>query len=98
MCSELIEQAYKLSSAIDSEDYENWIKLLLDFSKKEQAKEWLIRMQKAYPENLSTYKAELQYSYRFDHQNFGKCLQKIRTSQIMLDEDTLELVRFFQNV
>ena len=97
LCSELMEQAYKLSSAIDSEDYENWIKLLLDFSKKEQAKEWLIRMQKAYPENLSTYKAELQYSYRFDHQNFGKCLQKIKASQIMLDEDTLELVRFFQN-
>ena len=98
LCSELMEQAYKLFSSIEPEDYENWIKLLVEYDKQGQAKEWLRRMQKAYPDNLSTYKAELQYCYRFEHQNFGKCLQKMKDSQIMLDEDTLELVRFFQIV
>ena len=70
----------------------------MEYDKQGQTKEWLRRMQKAYPDNLSTYKAELQYCYRFEHQNFGKCLQKMKDSQIMLDEDTLELVRFFQIV
>lgn len=94
--SELMEQAYKLSPTMEAEDYENWIKLLLEYEKKEQAQEWLRRMQKAYPDQLSTYKAELHYSYRYDRKNFGKCLQKMKSSQIMLDEETLELVRFFQ--
>ena len=98
LCSELMENTYEHFPKMEAEDYENWIELLLEQDKEEQAKEWLTRMQKIYPENLFTYKAELQYSYRFDHNNFGKCLQKIKNSQVMLDEDTLELIRFFQNV
>ncbi len=98
LCSELMEQAYKLVSSIEPGDYENWIKLLVEYDKEGQAKEWLRRMQKAYPEKLPTYRAELQYCYRYDHHNFRTCLQKIKNSQIMLDEDTLELVRFFQIV
>lgn len=96
LCSELMEQAYKLSASIESEDYENWIRLLLAYEHAEQAKEWLGRMQTVYPDQLSTYKAELEYSYRYDRKNFGACLQKIKNSQVMLDEETLELVRFFQ--
>ena len=98
LCCELMENTYRYFPEMEAEEYENWIKLLLEHDKEERAKEWISRMQKIYPENLFTFKAELQYNYQFDHKNFRKCLQKIKKSQIMLDEDTLEFVRFFQNV
>ena len=97
LCAELMENAYVNFHHIEAEDYENWIILLLQHDMRAQAKEWLTRMQEMYPENLYTFRAELRYYYRFDHNAFVKCLRKIRDSQIMLDENTLEWVRFFQN-
>lgn len=97
LCAELMENAYVNFHHIEAEDYENWINLLLQHDMRAQASEWLTRMQYKYPENLFTFKAELRYNYQYNHDAFGKCLRKIKNSQIMLDENTLEWVRFFQS-
>lgn len=93
---ELMESAYMQTRQLDPQDYENWILLLLERGEKEKAMIWLTRMQEQYPDSLAFFRAELQFDYRYDHEKFRACLQKIRNSRIMLDADTLELVRFFQ--
>ncbi|MCI7322242.1 MAG: hypothetical protein MR508_02870 [Lachnospiraceae bacterium] len=98
LCSELMEKAYADFPKMEVLDYENWIDLLLEKGRQEQAEKWILRMQKDYPKTLPLYRAELQYCYLYDRENFGKCLQKIKDSRIMLDEDTLEVVRFFCDV
>lgn len=93
---ELMEAAFAhLKETLEAEDYENWIYLLLEYEKEAEAKKWLSRLKEAFPESLSAYKAELEYLYRFDRQNFGAGLEKIKASPIMLDETALEWMRFF---
>lgn len=96
LCRGLMERAYEDFPKMDAQDYENWILLLLEKGEKEKAEEWLFRMKKDYPESLPTFRAELSFYYRYDHEEFGRCLQRIKNSRIMLDEDTLAVVRFFQ--
>jgi len=74
----------------------NWITMLVKQGRRDAAEVWLERLQKLYPEKLETYKARLQYSYRYDRKDFVQCIKDIKQSSVDLDEETVEYVRFFQ--
>lgn len=96
---ELMQQSYRLfPKKIEEKDYEDWICLLVKCDRQDVAKKWLDIMEKEYPDQLSTYKAQLQFSYRYNKKEFKEVLQKIKSSQVMLDEKTIEIVRFFQEM
>lgn len=74
----------------------NWITMLVKQEREETAKEWLDYIQQHYSEELESYKARLQYSYRYNRSDFVQCIKDIKKSTIDLDEETVEFVRFFQ--
>ena len=70
--------------------------MLVKKDSKEEAKEWLDRIQLQYPDELESYKARLQYAYRYERADFAQCIRDIKKSSVELDEETVEFVRFFQ--
>lgn len=73
-----------------------WITMLVKSHRQDVAKRWLGRLEELYPGVLETYKARLRYGYVYDKEDFQRCLKDIKKSAVDLDEETVELVRFFQ--
>lgn len=96
---EIMQQNYELfPEKLEAKDFEDWICLLVKYDKKGDAKRWLNTMEKEYPDQLATYKAELEFNFHYDRKRFKEVLRKIKSSQVMLDEKTIEIVRFFQDI
>ena len=94
-----MQQTYQLfPKKIEEKEYEDWICFLVEYDRQDDARRWLGIMEKVYPDQLSTYKAQLQFNYRYNKKKFKEVLQKIKSSQVMLDEKTIEIVRFFQDM
>lgn len=94
---ELMEKKWsRFSSFMKPIEITNWITMLVKKDSKEEAKVWLDRIQLQYPDELESYKARLQYAYRYERADFVQCIRDIKKSSVELDEETVEFVRFFQ--
>lgn len=96
---EIMQRTYQLfPDKLAAKDYEDWVCILVKYDRREDAEKWLSTMEKEYPDQLPTYKAELEFNYHYDKKRFKEVLGKIKSSQVMLDEKTIEIVRFFQDI
>ena len=70
---------------------------LLEIEDFERCKKWCDRAVKYYPKSLSTYTCQLKlYFSNGDREKFFKVLEELRNSNIVIDNETLELIRVFQ--
>lgn len=70
---------------------------LIELQKYERAEEWCHRSLKQYPEELASYTCPLKlYFTSGQRELFFEALEKLRQSAVVLDNETLELVRMFQ--
>jgi tetratricopeptide (TPR) repeat protein len=87
-----------LPSKISGELYNKIVCILLDLGENDKAKVWA---QKALINNeneLESYKAGLRYYYiNKDRSEFLSLLEKLKKSDVLLDHDILEMVRFFSH-
>lgn len=80
-----------------SSQYIEWICLrLLKIEEFDKMKQWCLRSVELYPENLSTFTCQLKLYFTIqDKVNFFDVLEKLKHSDIVLDQETLALVRTF---
>lgn len=81
---------------LSGETYHTLTNLSLALDKPARAKVWVEQAFKLYPDDLSSYKAGLKYYYetkQFEH--FKELLEKLKGTEVSLDYETLELVRFY---
>lgn len=70
---------------------------LLEIEDFENCKKWCIRAAKQYPKSLSSYTCQLKlYFSNGDKEEFFRVLSELRSSNIVIDNETLELIRVFQ--
>ncbi len=81
---------------MECEWYQQIVHLFLENQETEQAKVWVERAREAFPEEIDTYKAELLYYYEADKTHFKEVLDRLKASDVVLDQELLDLVRFFQ--
>lgn len=81
-----------------SELYNKLVCILLDLGDKEKAKAWVDKALIYYENELDSYKAGLRYYYvNDDKSNFLLLLNKLKESNVPLNRDTLEIIRFFSH-
>jgi len=93
----LMKKEYELfKEEMEVGSYLEWIRLLLKENRQKPAENWKDKMMFQYPDALETYKVRLQYSYQYDKKDFLKCICEIKESSVELDDEVLDIVRFFQ--
>ena len=94
----LLEKYYRLAGAsITSEMYEAVALRLIETEKYDRARSWCERALWRYPNTLSSYTSLIKlYFSSGDRENFFKTMQELKESNIVIDRDTLELIRAFQ--
>lgn len=94
----LLEKYYRLAGAsITSEMYEAVALRLIETEKYDRARSWCERALWRYPNTLSSYTSLIKlYFSNGDRENFFKTMQELKESNIVIDRDTLELIRAFQ--
>ena len=94
----LLEKYYRLAGAsITSEMYEAMALRLIETEKYDRARSWCERALWRYPNTLSSYTSLIKlYFSSGDRENFFKTMQELKESNIVIDRDTLELIRAFQ--
>ncbi len=92
---EILSQVDKIS--MTSTFYE-WICIrLIDLQKYELAEEWCSKSFEAYPMELSTYTCRLKLYFNMqDKKKFFDTMNDLKRSNIVIDNETLELIRIFQ--
>lgn len=77
--------------------YEIIVLCLLDIDEYEKAELWCNRMTEQHPEELETYKCGLRFFYKTKNKDkFFELLEKLKHSDITLDNETLNIIRVFQ--
>lgn len=85
-----------LPSRISGKLYNKLVCILLDLGEKTKAKGWVEKALKNNDNELDSYKAGLRYYYvNEDRIKFLLLLEKLKKSDILLDNDILEMIRFF---
>ena len=70
---------------------------LLEIEDFKRCKKWCDRAVTYYPKSLSTYTCQLKlYFSNGDREKFFQVLEELRNSNIVIDNETLELIRVFQ--
>ena len=94
----LLEKYYRLAGAsITSEMYEAMALRLIETEKYDRARSWCERALWRYPNTLSSYTSLIKlYFSSGDRENFFKTMQELKESNIVIDRETLELIRAFQ--
>ncbi len=89
---EILYQKGEMTSIV----YE-WICLrLLDIREYEKAEEWSGRALEAYPWELSSYTCRLKIYFNMQEKDkFFKTMEDLKNSKIIIDSETLELIRVF---
>lgn len=83
---------------ISADTYGKWVIWLVEHEERSEALKWLNKLRNRYEDELVTYKARLQYTYAFDPEGFKNTVKEIRSSSVVLDEEMLEIIRFFKEV
>ncbi len=68
----------------------------LDAHEYEKCEKWCGRSAALYPNTLSSYTCSLKYYFsRGDRERFFKTLEELKRSEVVIDKETLELIRVF---
>lgn len=87
-----------LPSEISGELYNKLVCILLDIGENDKAKVWVEKALTNYENELESYKAGLRYYYtNKDRSKFLSLMEKLKKSDVLLDPDILELVRFYSH-
>ncbi len=94
----LLEKYYRLAGAsITSEMYEAMALRLIETEKYDRARSWCERALWRYPNTLASYTTLIKLYFSCgDRENFFKTMQELKESNIVIDRETLELIRTFQ--
>ena len=97
MLEEAVGSLYrKAPSQLNVEDYEELCLLLLGLEDYPQAEEWCMRMAGQYPHCLASYTCRLKLYFSTGRREiFFQTLSELKSSDIVIDQATLELVRVF---
>lgn len=78
------------------ERYEGICLKLLGLGRFEEVEKWCERLEKQYPDELAAYTCRLKlYFIRNDRDQFFEVLEKLKHSKVVIDQETLELIRIF---
>lgn len=91
------EFAFQLNrEKISSSCYEKIILRLLDIGGYERCRIWCQRAYEQYPQVLASYTCRLKFYFSCgERENFFHVMDELRQSDIMIDNETLELIRTF---
>jgi hypothetical protein len=85
-----------LPTEISGELYNELVCILLDLGENDKAKVWVEKALINNENELGSYKAALRYYYiNEDRSEFLLLMEKLKKSNVLLDHDVLEMVRFF---
>ena len=86
------ENRYRLAC-----EYIEWIAIrLLGTGQYDHMKVWCDRSMEMYPEELSSYTIQLKLYFSIqDKENFFGVMNRLKQSDIVIDRDTLDLIRVF---
>ena len=83
-------------SKMQSSIYEIVSLRTLELKEYDLCKKWCIRAMEQYPSALASYTCQLKLYFSCqDRENFFRVMNELKNSEIMLDKETLELVRTF---
>lgn len=93
--SEILFEDY--GDRMTSEHYEMVSLRLLEIREYENCKKWCERAVMQYPKSLSTYTCQLKlYFSNGNREEFFRVLSELRSTNIVIDNETLEMIRVFQ--
>jgi hypothetical protein len=94
----IITMEKHLPSEISGELYNKLVCILLDIGENDKAKIWVEKALTNYEHELDSYKAGLRYYYiNNERSKFLSLMEKLKKSDVLLDPDILELVRFYSH-
>lgn len=95
--TESAESLYgKDPSRLTLERYEEVCLRALEVKEFDRASKWCGRMKEQFPEELSSYTCRLKLSFaRQDREDFFETLEALKKSNVVIDNETLELIRIF---
>ena len=81
---------------ITQEQYENVCLRLMEIREYEKSEKWCLRLSEQYPDQLSSYtcKLKLYFTVR-NREAFFQTLEALKKSDVVIDNETLELIRIF---
>ena len=97
MMIEAAESFYaKNPSGMTQQQYEGVCLRLLEIKDYENSEKWCMRLAKQYPDQLSSYtcKLKLYFTVR-NREAFFQTLEALKKSDVVIDNETLELIRIF---
>lgn len=97
MMEEAMELLYgKDASRITPEWYESLCMRLLESSDFDKVEKWCQRLEEQYPDELCTYTCKLKLYFTVKNRGaFFQTLNALKNSNIVIDSDTLEMIRTF---
>ena len=94
LCERLLEGAPELLAITH---YEAVSMQLLEVRDYEMCRKWCLRAYATYPEKLEAYACQLKlYFMSGEREKFFRILRELRSSDVAIDKETLELIRVFQ--
>lgn len=82
----------------EAADYTETAMRLMETNKYDEAAVWCLRAMEYYPEAVEAYKCTLELKYRQeDYAGFMETLDSLKKSGIIIDIETMGIIRFFQN-
>lgn len=95
--TESAESLYgKDPSRLTLERYEEVCLRALEVKEFDRASKWCGRMKEQFPEELPSYTCRLKLSFaRQDREDFFETLEALKRSNVVIDNETLELIRIF---
>lgn len=94
---EVMEIAWsKNKQQIGSSVYEKVFQMLLDMKDYDRCYKWCERLREQYPKNLASYTTQMKLFFSCgDKENFFRVMNELKHSDIMIDNETLEMIRTF---
>ena len=81
---------------ITQEQYENVCLRLMEIREYEKSEKWCLRLSEQYPDQLSSYTCKLKLYFLIKNREaFFQTLDGLKASDVVIDNETLELVRIF---
>lgn len=86
----------KEPNKISSSVYEKVCSLLLESEDYEKCQKWCMRLAEQYPRALSSYTCQMKLFFSCgDKENFFRVMNDLKKSDIVIDNETLEMIRTF---
>ncbi|MCR4649815.1 MAG: hypothetical protein K5776_12140 [Lachnospiraceae bacterium] len=82
---------------LNDEDMEQVALRLLEIDEYEKCEKWSDRIKMVYPEALSAYTCKLKLLFKMERKDeFFETIEELKSSSIVIDKETLELIRVFR--